>query len=188
MIIAAKQAHRRRNPRRPTRRSCTPWTSPARTRTTPRRRHSTTRSTRSTTAIRSRLIKATGPSQGCIPTTPEEAGRGAVDGSSAGGFDVDAVMRRAGVDGSVVKGVSAAQLRSGGGDRIRENATTGLAFDDEYRDKLTKDGGHAPSLAHKSKNQIGSLLYNAKQAELKIMEGRLQGVSHKAQARQKYGW
>mgnify|MGYP003970765223 CR=1 FL=1 len=68
------------------------------------------------------------------------------------------------------------------------NATTGLAFDDEYRDKLTKDGGHAPSLAHKSKNQIGSLLYNAKQAELKIMEGRLQGVSHKAQARQKYGW
>jgi len=119
---------------------------------------------------------------------PEEAGRGAVDGSNAGGFDVDAVMRRAGVDGSVVKGVSAAQLRSGGGDRIRENATTGLAFDDEYRDKLTKDGGHAPSLAHKSKNQIGSLLYNAKQAELKIMEGRLQGVSHKAQARQKYGW
>ena len=88
----------------------------------------------------------------------------------------------------MVKGVSAAQLRSGGGDRIRENATTGLAFDDEYRDKLTKDGGDAPSLAHKSKNQIGSLLYNAKQAELKIMEGRLQGVSHKAQARQKYGW
>ena len=103
-------------------------------------------------------------------------------------LSMDAVMRRAGVDGSVVKGVSAAQLRSGGGDRIRENATTGLAFDDEYRDKLTKDGGHAPSLAHKSKNQIGSLLYNAKQAELKIMEGRLQGVSHKAQARQKYGW
>lgn len=131
-----------------------------------------------------------GPEYGMMHSNnnPEEAGRGAVDGSVAGGFDVDAVMRRAGVDGSVVKGVSAAQLRSGGGDRIRENATTGLAFDDEYRDKLTKDGGHAPSLAHKSKNQIGSLLYNAKQAELKIMEGRLQGVSHKAQARQKYGW
>lgn len=105
-----------------------------------------------------------------------------------GSFDVDAVMRRAGVDGSTVRGISAAELRASGGDRIRESATTGLAFDDEYRDKLTREAGHAPSLVHKSKNQIGSLLYNAKQAELKIMEGRLQGVSHKAQARQKYGW
>ena len=117
----------------------------------------------------------------------EEAGR---DTAGAGGglFDVDAVMRRAGVDASAVRGISAAELRASGGDRIRENATTGLAFDDEYRDKLTREAGHAPSLVHKSKNQIGSLLYNAKQAELKIMEGRLQGVSHKAQARQKYGW
>jgi len=116
----------------------------------------------------------------------EEASRGSDAGP--GSFDVDAVMRRAGVDGSTVRGISAAELRASGGDRIRESATTGLAFDDEYRDKLTREAGHAPSLVHKSKNQIGSLLYNAKQAELKIMEGRLQGVSHKAQARQKYGW
>ena len=116
----------------------------------------------------------------------EEASRGSDAGP--GSFDVDAVMRRAGVDGSTVRGISAAELRASGGDRIRESATTGLAFDDEYRDKLPREAGHAPSLVHKSKNQIGSLLYNAKQAELKIMEGRLQGVSHKAQARQKYGW
>lgn len=119
----------------------------------------------------------------------EEAGRDTAAGAGGpGSFDVDAVMRRAGVDGSHVRGISAAELRASGGDRIRESATTGLAFDDEYRDKLTREAGHAPSLVHKSKNQIGSLLYNAKQAELKIMEGRLQGVSHKAQARQKYGW
>ena len=48
--------------------------------------------------------------------------------------------------------------------------------------------GAKPSAAHRSKNQIGSLLYNAKQAEMQIMEGRLAGVSHKAAAKRKYGW
>ena len=33
-------------------------------------------------------------------------------------FDVDAVMRRAGVDASAVRGISAAELRASGGDRI----------------------------------------------------------------------
>ena len=65
---------------------------------------------------------------------------------------------------------------------------TGLAFGDEFREKLAREAGAKPSAAHRSKNQIGSLLYNAKQAEMQIMEGRLAGVSHKAAAKRKYGW
>ena len=48
---------------------------------------------------------------------------------------------------------------------------TGLAFGDEFREKLAREAGAKPSAAHRSKNQIGSLLYNAKQAEMQIMEG-----------------
>ena len=59
---------------------------------------------------------------------------------------------------------------------------------EEHREKLAREAGAKPSAAHKSKNQIGSLLYEAKQAELKILEGRLAGASHKAAAKRKYGW
>ena len=78
--------------------------------------------------------------------------------------------------------------RSRGAAPVDASSATGLAFGDEYRDKLQREAGAKPSATHKAKNQIGSLLYNAKQAELKIMEGRLQGVSHKAMTKQKYGW
>ena len=48
----------------------------------------------------------------------EEAGRDTAAGAGGpGSFDVDAVMRRAGVDGSHVRGISAAELRASGGDR-----------------------------------------------------------------------
>lgn len=69
-----------------------------------------------------------------------------------------------------------------------KTSATGLAFGDEHRAKLDKEGGAKPSVAHKQKNQIGTLLYNAKQKEMEIMQGRLAGVSHKAMAKQKYGW
>ena len=58
---------------------------------------------------------------------------------------------------------------------------------EEHREKLAREAGAKPSAAHKSKNQIGSLLYEAKQAELKILEGRLAPTaSHKAAAKRKY--
>ena len=74
------------------------------------------------------------------------------------------------------------------------DSETRAAFDpasvlgEEHREKLAREAGAKPSAAHKSKNQIGSLLYEAKQAELKILEGRLAGTSHKAAAKRKYGW
>ena len=87
------------------------------------------------------------------------------------------------------------RVGSGGASRGRADGVagatagaTGLAFGDEFREKLAREAGAKPSAAHRSKNQIGSLLYNAKQNELKILEGRLQGVTHKAMAKQKYGW
>jgi proline-rich protein PRCC len=57
-----------------------------------------------------------------------------------------------------------------------------------YREKLAREGGAKPSAAHKSKNQIGALLYEAKQAELKILDGKVSSAGHKAAAKQKYGW
>ena len=65
-------------------------------------------------------------------------------------FDVDAVMRSAGVDASAVRGISAAELRASGGDRIRENATTGLAFGGSIAISWPR-GGSRPSLWQKNK-------------------------------------
>jgi proline-rich protein PRCC len=88
-----------------------------------------------------------------------------------------------------VRETNMASLRGDCGD-----SETRAAFDpasvlgEEHREKLAREAGAKPSAAHKSKNQIGSLLYEAKQAELKILEGRLAGTSHKAAAKRKYGW
>jgi proline-rich protein PRCC len=88
-----------------------------------------------------------------------------------------------------VKELDMAALRAGSRHRLDDKTSaTGLAFGDDHRDKLNKEAGAKPSMLHKSKNQIGTLLYNAKQKEMEIMQGRLAGVSHKAQAKQKYGW
>ena len=88
-----------------------------------------------------------------------------------------------------VKELNMASLRAGNRHALDDKTTsTGLAFGDEYREKLTREAGAKPSMVHKQKNQIGTLLYNAKQKEMEIMQGRLAGVSHKAMAKQKYGW
>lgn len=65
---------------------------------------------------------------------------------------------------------------------------TGLAFGEEHQKKMMAAAGAKPSMVHKQKHQIGSLYYDAKVKEMQIMEGRLQGVSQKAMAKQKYGW
>jgi len=141
-----------------------------------------------------------GPARGGI----EERARaiGGMGAGGAGGFSVDAALddaleierRRAeasgrGGPGVTVKTVDLDTVRSNSRHLLDDKTSaTGLAFDDAYREKLQKEAGAKPSFVHKSKNQIGSLLYNAKQNELKILEGRLQGVTHKAMAKQKYGW
>ena len=117
--------------------------------------------------------------------------------ATASVFDVDdalaaalAAERARGNGGFAVRETNMASLRGDGGNNSRERA----AFDpasvlgEEHREKLAREAGAKPSAAHKSKNQIGSLLYEAKQAELKILEGRLAGTSHKAAAKRKYGW
>jgi len=85
-----------------------------------------------------------------------------------------------------VRETDAASLRGEGGAGGFVNPASVLG--EEHREKLAREAGAKPSAAHKSKNQIGSLLYEAKQAELKILEGRLAGASHKAAAKRKYGW
>ena len=110
------------------------------------------------------------------------------------------------VDGALAAALAAERGRGGAGFAVRETNMASLrgegdptsgaraAFDaasvlgEEHREKLAREAGAKPSAAHKSKNQIGSLLYEAKQAELKILEGRLAGASHKAAAKRKYGW
>jgi proline-rich protein PRCC len=109
------------------------------------------------------------------------------------------------VDGALAAALAAERGRGRGGFAVRETDAASLrgeggagaparAFDpasvlgEEHREKLAREAGAKPSAAHKSKNQIGSLLYEAKQAELKILEGRLAGASHKAAAKRKYGW
>ena len=125
---------------------------------------------------------------------PEDPGSNPTAGAGASGFDVDAALaaamaeeRARGGTGAGVREMNLDALRAGAAP-VDASSATGLAFGDEYRDKLQREAGAKPSATHKAKNQIGSLLYNAKQAELKIMEGRLQGVSHKAMTKQKYGW
>lgn len=88
-----------------------------------------------------------------------------------------------------VKELNMESLRAGTRGALDDKTSmTGLAFGDEYREKLNREAGAKPSMVHKQKNQIGTLLYNAKQKEMDIMNGRLAGVSHKAMAKQKYGW
>ena len=125
---------------------------------------------------------------------PEHPGSNPTATAGASGFDVDAALaaamaeeRARGGTGAGVREMNLDALRAGARP-VEAASATGLAFGDEYRDKLQREAGAKPSATHKAKNQIGSLLYNAKQAELKIMEGRLQGVSHKAMSKQKYGW
>jgi len=88
-----------------------------------------------------------------------------------------------------VRETDAASLRGEGGAGAPARAfDSASVLGEEHREKLAREAGAKPSAAHKSKNQIGSLLYEAKQAELKILEGRLAGASHKAAAKRKYGW
>ena len=88
-----------------------------------------------------------------------------------------------------VRETDAATLRGEGGAGAPARAfDSASVLGEEHREKLAREAGAKPSAAHKSKNQIGSLLYEAKQAELKILEGRLAGASHKAAAKRKYGW
>ena len=113
-------------------------------------------------------------------------------------FDVDGALAAAlaaergrGRGGFAVRETNAASLRGeGGGAAFSARAAFDAAsvLGEEHREKLAREAGAKPSAAHKSKNQIGSLLYEAKQAELKILEGRLAGASHKAAAKRKYGW
>ena len=111
-------------------------------------------------------------------------------------FDVDGALAAAlaaergrGRGGFAVRETDAASLRGDGGAGARARAfDPASVLGEEHREKLAREAGAKPSAAHKSKNQIGSLLYEAKQAELKILEGRLAGASHKAAAKRKYGW
>ena len=111
-------------------------------------------------------------------------------------FDVDGALAAAlaaergrGRGGFAVRETDAASLRGEGGAGAPARAfDSASVLGEEHREKLAREAGAKPSAAHKSKNQIGSLLYEAKQAELKILEGRLAGASHKAAAKRKYGW
>ena len=103
-------------------------------------------------------------------------------------FDVDGALAEL-ARGGKIRETNMASLRGESAGQAR------VAFDpaasvlgEEHREKLGREGGAKPSAAHKNKNQIGSLLYEAKQAEMKILDGRLAGTSHKAMAKQKYGW
>jgi proline-rich protein PRCC len=129
------------------------------------------------------------------PDFPTDARRPEHPGSIPRGPDVEAAfayVRGGGARGPGAGGGEAPKVREMNLDALRAEASrgradgvagatagaTGLAFGDEFREKLAREAGAKPSAAHRSKNQIGSLLYNAKQAEMQIMEGRLAGVSH----------
>ena len=94
----------------------------------------------------------------------------------------------AGRGGFAVRETDAAACGEGGAGARARAFDPASVLGEEHREKLAREAGAKPSAAHKSKNQIGSLLYEAKQAELKILEGRLAGASHKAAAKRKYGW
>ena len=82
--------------------------------------------------------------------------------------------------------VSAAELTAGR--EQAERATQNLAFGPEHEAKLRTEAGNKPSDVARRKHQIGSLLHDAKVQELKLMEGRAQGLKSKSQTRAKYGW
>ena len=177
----------RRRRRRFTRLSSTPWTRAGGTSTrriTPRR---TPAASRGPPAAESRSARGRSGGMGAGRRGRVLRRRRARRPRSRSNGDA---RRRpaAAVPGVTVKTVDLDTVRSNSRHLLDDKTSaTGLAFDDAYREKLQKEAGAKPSFVHKSKNQIGSLLYNAKQNELKILEGRLQGVTHKAMAKQKYG-
>jgi proline-rich protein PRCC len=84
--------------------------------------------------------------------------------------------------------LSAAQLTAGRDRLVATKSLTGLAFGAEHEARLRAEAGAKPADIHRRKHQIGSLLYDAKQRELQMMEGRLQGMKSKRETQAKYGW
>lgn len=104
-------------------------------------------------------------------------------------FDVDGALAELAKGGKAqIRETNMASLRGECGGHHRVAFDPAAVLGEEHREKLTREAGDKPSATNKNKNQIGSLLYEAKQAEMKILEGKLAGTSHKAMAKQKYGW
>lgn len=62
---------------------------------------------------------------------------------------------------------------------------TGIAFGPSYQPVSAKG---KPTKLHKRKHQIGSLLFDMKQNEMKLAERRAKGMLTKAETQAKYGW
>jgi proline-rich protein PRCC len=84
--------------------------------------------------------------------------------------------------------VSAAQLTAGRDRLVATKSLTGLAFGADHEAKLRAEAGAKPADIQRRKHQIGALLYDAKQREIQMMEGRLQGMKSKRETQAKYGW
>jgi proline-rich protein PRCC len=84
--------------------------------------------------------------------------------------------------------VSQAQLTAGRDRLVATKNVTGAAFGPEAEARLRAEAGPKPNDVQRRKHQIGSLLYDAKMQEVKMMEGRLQGLKTKRETMARYGW
>ncbi len=136
---------------------------------------------------------------GSAVTPAERAGWAVVDGDSgAGAAAPDALLAAAIEEERAARGgrfqvpavreVSQVELTAGR-DRLASTQNfMGMAFGPEHEARLRAEAGAKPSDIQRRKHQIGSLLYDAKLQELKLMEGRLQGMKSKRETQAKYGW
>jgi hypothetical protein len=92
--------------------------------------------------------------------------------------------------GAVVREISATALRSQGGGSGDVNSGTRGALGQEYEQKLRADAARVGSVSRlaKRKNQLSSLLVDAKAREIEQLEKSGAGKATRRATQQKYGW